>query len=439
MLITSLISHTYELFNRIDNSNLPADSVIDRYFRSHRYLGSHDRKFIAETIYGTLRHRRRYEHILEILMKNIKREISKKDTVLLILTTYILENGNLSETEIELIEKGIFNEQGIMFKIKNILSGTYEISNDDVSKSIGIKYSYQDWMIKWFVTDYSAEEAERICASLNEPAPLNLRVNTLKTTLEKCQEELYKEGVETYRTRLSPYGLLVPKRLNVFSLKTFQKGWFEVQDEGSQLIPIYIDPKPTDKLLDVCAGAGGKTLEFSVIMKNRGEIFATDINNYRLRELRKRAKRAGAHNIRVMQIRKITDLLKNFSGFFDIVFVDSPCSGLGTLRRNPGMKWKVTENTVYELVKKQKKILEESTPLVKTGGKLVYATCSILKKENEQQIENFLALNPNFSLVKFKHNLNNQFISELISNGYLKLMPHIHGTDGFFCAVLKKQ
>ncbi|MGD0038262.1 MAG: RsmB/NOP family class I SAM-dependent RNA methyltransferase, partial [Bacteroidota bacterium] len=281
-------------------------------------------------------------------------------------------------------------------------------------------------------------EVEKICASLNGQAPITLRVNTLKTTVEQCQAELSKQGVETTKTLLSPFGLNLAKRINVFSLPIFRDGWFEVQDEGSQVLPLLIDPKPNAKLLDVCAGAGGKTLEFAALMKNRGEIFATDINSYRLEELRKRTKRAGAQNVRIQEIQAIEDLIEQYSDFFDIVFVDAPCSGLGTVRRNPGMKWMVTEQTVNEVSDKQKSILSSSAPLVKPGGRIVYATCTLLRQENEDVIEEFMVRNPEFNLVEANGLLEKWHNELFTAETFFKLLPHIHGTDGFFCAVLEK-
>jgi 16S rRNA (cytosine967-C5)-methyltransferase len=295
-------------------------------------------------------------------------------------------------------------------------------------------------MVGRFVQQYGESEAEKICSSLNEQAPLTLRVNTLKASVEQCQEELRKQGVETTRTSLSPVGLNITKRINVFSLPVFRDGWFEVQDEGSQLLPILLDPKPNAKVLDVCAGAGGKTLEIAALMKNRGEIFATDINGFRLEELRKRTKRAGVQNVRVQEIDAIEDLVDRYKDFFDIVFVDAPCSGLGTIRRNPGMKWMVTEQTVNEVSEKQKAILHSSVPLVKPEGRLVYATCTLLKQENEEVIEEFLMLHPEFTIVKLNADIPLvQSVGGTSTDIFFKLFPHIQKTDGFFCAVLKKQ
>jgi 16S rRNA (cytosine967-C5)-methyltransferase len=211
-----------------------------------------------------------------------------------------------------------------------------------------------------------------------------------------------------------------------------------VQDEGSQLLPMLIDPKPTAKLLDACAGAGGKSLGFAALMKNRGEIFATDTNGYRIKELKKRSRRAGAFNIRPVEVDALADLTEKYSGYFDVVFVDAPCSGLGTIRRNPGLKWTVTEETVAEIAEKQSSILRQCVPLVKPGGRLVYATCTLIRRENEDIVDRFIEENPTFQLVKPELLLGKLGIDSKASENYVKLFPHIHGTDGFFCAIMEK-
>ena len=364
----------------------------------------------------------------------------EEDKTLFLVVAYLSLQGKIQNVAPEDVSSKLKSTQLAekMAHALNIFTKPVTIPSESAVVQIRIEHSFPDWMVQKLFEQYDESEAENICASLNEQAPITLRVNTLKTTVEQCQAELNKQGIETTRTVLSPFGLNLTKRINVFSLPIFQDGWFEVQDEGSQLLPFLIDPKPNAKLLDVCAGAGGKTLEFAALMKNRGEIFATDINSYRLEELRKRTKRAGAQNIRVQEIQVIEDMAEQYSNFFDIVFVDAPCSGLGTVRRNPGMKWMVTEQTVNEVSDKQKSILCSSAPLVKSGGRMVYATCTLLRQENEDVVEEFIVRHPDFKLVE-ANGLLNKWHSELITAGtFFKLFPHINGTDGFFCAILEK-
>jgi 16S rRNA (cytosine967-C5)-methyltransferase len=441
MHISSLLGHTQELLGVIFKSNRPADSLIDTYFRSRKYLGSHDRRFIAETTYGTLRHLRKCEYHLTTALEGVTDNLLNDDRIVLLIVAYLSFEGKILEITPEILLPRLTSTQtreNVTLLLTNLVKPT-TISMESVIQRIGIEYSFPDWMVEGFVKQYGESEAEKICLSLNEQAPLTLRVNTLKASVEQCQEELRKQGVETTRTSLSPVGLNIAKRINVFSLPVFRDGWFEVQDEGSQLLPILLDPKPNAKVLDVCAGAGGKTLELAALMKNRGEIFATDINGFRLEELRKRTKRAGVQNVRVQEIETIEDLVDRYKAFFDIVFVDAPCSGLGTIRRNPGMKWMVTEQTVKEVSEKQKAILHSSVPLVKPEGRLVYATCTLLRQENEEVIEEFLMLHPEFTIVKLNADIPLvQSVRGTSTDSFFRFFPHIQGTDGFFCAVLKR-
>jgi 16S rRNA (cytosine967-C5)-methyltransferase len=441
MQISSLIGHAQELLGIILNSKKPADALIDTFFRAHKYLGSHDRKFVAETTYGTLRHFRKCELMVSLAMAGFGDTAFEEDKILFLVIAYLSLQGRMQDV----------TPENILPKLKSArLAETVEsifetftrpvtIPAASAVERIGVEHSFPDWMVQKLIEQYGESEVERICSSLNEQAPITLRVNTLKTTVEQCQAELSKQGVETTKTLLSPFGLNLSKRINVFSLPVFRDGWFEVQDEGSQLLPFLIDPKPNVKLLDICAGAGGKTLEFAALMKNRGEIFATDINKYRLEELRKRTKRAGAQNVRVQEIQAIEDLNEHYSHFFDVVFVDAPCSGLGTIRRNPGMKWMVTEQTVNEVSEKQRSILHSSAPLVKPGGRIVYATCTLLRQENEDVVEEFLTRHTDFKLVD-ANELAQKWQNGFVTTGpFFKLLPHINGTDGFFCAVLENQ
>lgn len=439
MQFSSLFGHIQELLGTIRASGKPADSLIDSFFRSHKYLGSHDRRFIAETVYGTLRHLRWCEFVLHAAIGREVPQIKSEDGLLLLAVTYVLAISRQRVAPADIAAK--LGSPVLKKRLPELLADiatTQSITTDDTIERIGIEHSFQEWMVRRLRDDFGQDTAEHICKSLNEPAPLTLRVNLLKVTVEQCRKVLGEEKVETTSTRISPFGLHITKRLNVFSLKAFQDGLFEVQDEGSQILPLMIDPKPTAKVLDACAGAGGKSLGFAVLMKNRGEIYAVDTNGYRLRELKKRSRRAGAFNIRPVEVHTIEDLTDKFRGYFDIVFVDAPCSGLGTIRRNPGLKWTVTQETVQELAEKQSAILQQCASLVKPGGKLAYATCTLLKEENEDVVHRFREKNREFSLVNPEEMLKKIGVEKGTSGDFVTLLPHIHGTDGFFCAVMEK-
>ncbi|MBI3005151.1 MAG: RsmB/NOP family class I SAM-dependent RNA methyltransferase [Ignavibacteriales bacterium] len=431
MQLVSLIGHTQEVLQLIRSSDKPADSVIDSFFRSRKYLGSHDRRFISETSYGTLRHLRWCD---DTLKKTVGSgfSISPKDAVLLLVLTYLLGIEKRRDISSELLGKNVSN--GLSRKKLDEIIAAIQKKDETLEKgdgSIGLHYSFQDWMVQKFVEKFGQAEAEVLCKKLNEQAPITLRVNTIKATVDECRDRLLKEGIEAEPVAGIPNALTLKKRVNVFGLNSFKEGLFELQDAGSQLLPIMIDPKPTAKVLDACAGAGGKTLQFAALMKNRGEIVATDINRLRMEELKKRARRAGAFNIRPKHVNSLVELGKDYAEYFDVVFADAPCTGVGTIRRNPGIKWSVSEEMVKELSEKQLSILQSCAPLVKKGGRLVYATCSLFDEENEQVVERFLKEESRFS----RKNLLNTLEGK--SSDFIYLLPHKHGTDGFFVSVLE--
>lgn len=451
MRLLSLVGHVQELLGTIlkfheplSHRGKPVDGLIDTFFRSRKYLGSNERRFIAETSYGILRHKRLCEYALAQLLGEKSSKLPDNENIFLLITTYLLIIERRSDLPIEALLTHFASPAirvllpEVVRKLPRLLESHPFENLDD----LGIRYSFPDWMVTKLVEQYGRSETEELLKALNEQAPLTLRVNTLKSSVEDCQERLRKDGIETTRTRFSPVGLHVPRRLNIFLLKAFKDGLFEVQDEGSQLLPILIDPKPTAKVLDACAGAGGKTLELSALMKNKGEIVATDLNGYRLGQLRKRARRAGAFNIRVQEIEAVEDLIQEFSNSFDVVLVDAPCSGLGTIRRNPGMKWSVDESTVAQVSQKQKHILKAVSSLVRPGGRLAYATCTLLKEENEDVVQNFLEEHPNFQAgPKLGADLLASHLSgETLDHRspYLKLSPHRECTDGFFLALMQR-
>jgi 16S rRNA (cytosine967-C5)-methyltransferase len=444
---SSLLGHVQELLALIVHAHhhrraggrvQPADAVIDAFFRARKYLGSHDRRFIAETTYGTLRHLRRCEYV--VLASVPRPSIPRGDRLLLLALAYLLHIERQPLTEISGLSDRI-TARDLRQQLPEILARFSSFMLpviDEPVERLGLQYSFPDWMVRRFLEEFGAGETERLLAHLNQPAPLQLRVNTLKATVEECQQRLAAEGLETKRTTHSPIGLEVSKRINVFQHASFREGLFEVQDEGSQLLPLLIDPKPGEKVLDACAGAGGKTLELAALMNNRGEIVATDVQAFRLQELKKRAQRAGVSNVRIRWIDDLADLAKDFANSFSLVLVDAPCSGLGTLRRNPGMKWTVTEATGKELSAIQTELLERSAPLVRQGGRLVYATCTLLREENEDVVERFLSRHPEFSLLDPAGAAAKFHLSHAVSGTFIKLLPHLHGTDGFFCALLHK-
>jgi 16S rRNA (cytosine967-C5)-methyltransferase len=275
-----------------------------------------------------------------------------------------------------------------------------------------------------------------------EQAALDLRVNTIKGTREEVLARMLSENtikdnmIEV--TPYSPIGIRMGARLNISKHVLFEAGKIEVQDEGSQLLAYLVAPKRGQMVADFCAGAGGKTLAIGALMKNTGRLYAFDISEKRLFNLGKRLKRSGLSNLHAQVISsEIDPKLKRLNGKFDRVLVDAPCSGFGTLRRNPDLKWRFEETDIAELYIKQTNILARAAKLTKTGGRLIYATCSLLKDENEAIAEAFLRANPDFKLIPANTVLSHHQI-KLDTGDYLKLLPHLHGTDGFFAAVFEK-
>lgn len=425
MKLSSLIGHVVELYNEVSVSSKPADHLIDMFFRQRKYLGSHDRRFIAETLYAMLRHKKRIEWIVSSIHAFPKKILLQCAVVLL------LE----SKESKEVLSREKILPEDILCQLQanvNVLP-----SGENVVEKIALTYSCQEWMVERWLKRFGEAETIALCSSLNKQAPLTLRVNTIKTTVEECQHSLRSEGIDSERTLYSPFGLRLQKRINVFQLETFRKVFFEVQDEGSQLLALLVNPKPRTRVIDACAGAGGKSLAMAALMKNRGEIFSLDIHEFKLNELRKRVKRAGVDSIRCTTVKKdeAPAALRNTAEY---VLIDAPCSGTGTIRRNPGMKWSVTPAMISELCNKQRMILENYSHYAKENGIVVYATCSLLEEENEKVVEGFLEKHPEFLLMSPKNILAKHNLENLANNKYFQLLPHCYETDGFFACVMKR-
>jgi 16S rRNA (cytosine967-C5)-methyltransferase len=435
--LSSLLGHTVEVSLLIDRDSRPADAVIDNFFRTHRYLGSHDRRFIAETVYGILRWKMLLDGIIAHAMVPellLGRELFSSNLMTFRCCAYLLHAGTYSAEQL----CAEFPDEA-RDPLRSLERHRSDCESDETtSREIALANSFPEWMVDTWIAQYGIDDAKLLCRALNESAPITLRVNTLKVTVEECRAALKREGIDTEPTRWSPFGLTLRRRINVFQLEAFRNGFFEVQDEGSQILALLVDPKPSAKVVDACAGAGGKTLALGAVMKNRGVIFALDVHTTRLDELRKRLKRSGLDTVRVKTIDGET-LPDEMLAMADYVLVDAPCSGLGTMRRNPGMKWTVTPEVVGEISRKQSRILDLYSQCVKESGILVYATCTTMPEENELVVEGFLAAHPEFELEAPATRLARYNIASLAESKYFQLLPHRHNTDGFFAAVMKKK
>src|ERR1041385_2779239 len=351
----SLIGHVLELFELIDKTVQPPDRLTSDFFRARKYLGSHDRRFISEPVFGMIRHRRFIEALLEhYIAKNPNAEDldAPHNRYLPLFVAYAIAVKNHFEEKDREVSPILPDTFWKTYFPKHDLQSVAQwidrhkaldfLEHDNIIQ-LGVRYSFQDWMVQEWC-DQIGDETENLLCALNAPAPVTLRVNLHKAKREDCQNRLLQEGVETEPAHLSPSGLVVKKRFNIKSLQSFKDGWFEIQDEGSQAVSLIANPKPEDIVIDACAGAGGKALHMADLMKGQGEIIAIDVDGRRLSELQTRAERAGIDSVRVLHRKTIQP--ENFYSKADVVLVDAPCSGVGTIRRNPGFKWSVSESLV---------------------------------------------------------------------------------------------
>ena len=411
----AMIGHTEEVLREILRFTGPADGSLSRYFREHPRLGGRERGVIAEAIYGLLRNKSVYTSFSESGSGSAMRRLSLLG---LADAVGIDALGGLSDDETAWLHR------------------VMEIDRSHLP--LALKSNMPDWLWQKMVAMHGEEGALTLAASLNTPAPLDLRVNTLKANREDVIASLAQAPILAEPTPYAATGLRVLKKPSIQNLPLFKDGSIEVQDEGSQLLAQLVGAKRGEMVADFCAGAGGKTLALGAMMRNTGRLYAFDISEKRLAKLKPRLARSGLSNVHPVVIAHERDAkIKRLAGKLDRVLVDAPCSGLGTLRRNPDVKWRQTLEGVAELNQKQASILDSAARLVKQGGRLVYATCSILDEENEGIVQQFLATHPDFTLIPAPQILDEQKIN-LEMGDYFKLYPHIHHADGFFAAVMQR-
>ncbi len=412
----AIINNTEEVLREILRFTGPADSTLSRYFRDHPRLGSRERGVVAEAIYGLLRNKAVY--------------------------TSFAESGNGSPMR-RLTLLGLADAVGV-----DALAGLTEEETQWLNQVMQIdrtllpsllRANLPEWLFDKLVARDGEEATLELAHAMNQPAPLDLRVNTIKATREDVIKELGEAPILCESTPFSPLGVRIIKKPTLQNLPLFKSGAIEVQDEGSQLLSQIVGAKRGEMVVDFCAGAGGKTLSLGATMRNTGRLYAFDISEKRLAKLKPRLARSGLSNVHPVQIAHENDSkVKRLAGKIDRVLVDAPCSGLGTLRRNPDVKWRQTPQSLLELNEKQASILAGAARLVKVGGRLVYATCSILDEENQAIVEQFMAAHEDFVLVPMSDVLAEQKIN-LTMDKYLKLSPSTHHTDGFFAAVLERK
>lgn len=423
------VAAAIELLSAIDAApRKPADAVATGFFRDRRYIGSGDRRAVSGRAWAVIRGRRRVGWWLDrVGMAQTPR--------LLVAASLLMEGWTLAGVD-ETFSGGEFGPTHLTTAEETALRGMEGAKAGHPEMPEAVRLELPDWILPHLRARFGAGlEAE--LAGMEGEAPLDLRVNLLKGDRAAAQLALAREGIEAAPTALSPWGLRLPGRRPVAGGAAFKAGLVEIQDEGSQLIAALVDARPGMRVADWCAGAGGKTLAMAMAMENRGHIVAADVHSRRLEGAVTRLRRAGVHNVEQHLIEAGSKWAKRRAGSFDRVLVDAPCTGTGTWRRNPDGRSRLAERDLLELVPKQAGILRDAARLVRSGGHLVYATCSLLPAENEAQVESFLAENPDFSLCPLERAW--VFASAPPCEGpYLSLTPARHDTDGFFAAVLER-
>jgi 16S rRNA (cytosine967-C5)-methyltransferase len=396
----------------------PADTTLRYYFKENR-IGSNERALVAETVFGVLRHR--------LLLEHACTASEGQATPRRMALAHMVRFGGYNLREIEPVLKR--EEKEWLATVKGVKAEDLPLS---------VQAELPDWLIEKMRASYSDADILDIGRAMQQGAPLDIRVNTLLAKRDEVLEQLHAKKIEAAITPYSPLGIRLKEKIPLNKDALFTEGKVEVQDEGSQLLGFLLAPKRNDMVVDFCAGAGGKTLMLSALMNSQGRLYAMDVSEKRLTNLKPRLKRSGASNIQPMLIAHENDLkVKRLAGKIDRVLVDAPCSGLGTLRRNPDLKFRQSPGSIEELTQKQAAILASASRLLKKGGRLVYATCSILPEENQRIVEAFLAAHPDFTLKPAGEVLKQQKI-ELEMGDYLELRPQLHATDGFFAAVLER-
>ena len=423
------------LLEAIDVGRAPADDVVGTYFRRHRFAGVKDRGAISDHVFAVLRHRASLDWWIAREGRGLAPDARRRT-----LAALVLIEGWAPERLVREFDGDRFRPAPLDESERRLAAALVAQKLVDRAMPNDVRGSYPAWIEPAFHEALGRDVAREMAAA-TEGAPLDLRVNLLKSDREAARAALAREGVEAARTPLSPVGLRIFKRIPLSTLDSFKKGLIEVQDEGSQLASLLVDARPGMRVVDFCAGAGGKTLALAASMNNRGHLIACDTAVHRLERATERLRRAGASIVQRKPLESARDKwVRRHALSFDRVLVDAPCTGTGTWRRNPDAKWRLSPNDLAELAVLQGEILDSAQRLVRPGGRLVYVTCSLLKEEDETQVEHFLATHEDFSLMPIAPVWRAAVGGSCPAKGpMLRLTPARHGTDGFFVAVLERK
>jgi 16S rRNA (cytosine967-C5)-methyltransferase len=413
-----LIGHARTALETLLQFAGPADQALSSYFREHRELGQHERAFVAETAFGVLRRKRSLEAAIGA---------AGGATAGALVIAALARLHGLSARSLE----------GVLDPDELTLLGRAKAAPQDAFAP-AVRADLPDWLWERLAAEQGEDEALRIAQGMLNSAPVDLRVNLARIERDDALAQLAASGIEGAPTPYSPAGIRLAEKPAINRHPIFEQGLIEVQDEGSQLLAYLLAPRRGEMVADFCAGAGGKTLALAMLMRGSGRLYAMDVSAKRLAALGPRASRAGVSNVHPLALASENDVrAKRLAGKIDRVLVDAPCTGFGTLRRNPDLKWRHSAEAVSELAAKQARILDAAARLVKPGGRLVYATCSILREENEAVVEGFARAHPEFGALSCAELLAAQRIP-LDTGALLRLWPHRHGTDGFFAAAFSR-
>lgn len=392
-LYKNLVNSVAETLQEIFVKNRYADKAIEKVFKQNPQWGSRDRRFVAEAVYDIVRNFRLYSELAQ----------SQKNFWFITAVWLVIKEIEFPDWQ----------------EFKNLNREAIIVQKEQLKSNLPVYESYPDWLWNLGIEELGEELWTKEALAMNQQAQVVLRVNTLKTNTKKLIEEFTKTNIALKEIDGIENAVQLVKRENVFQNNFFKLGWFEVQDAGSQIISMFLDPKPNQFIIDACAGAGGKSLHIAALMNNKGKLISMDVEGFKLEELKKRAKRAGVFNVETRVIED-SKTIKRLEGKADKLLLDVPCSGLGVIKRNPDAKWKLSLEVIERTKKLQEKILNEYCEMVKVGGEMVYSTCSILPSENKKQVDLFLKSHSNFEFIVDKTILPSQ------------------GFDGFYMARLKR-
>lgn len=419
-----------EILNAMDEKAGPAEHAVRSYFRTRRYAGSKDRRWVKEALFSLFRNRGMLDWALE-------QSGLTADNRLRSFADQLLNSGNNLQAVTEEFLGGPHSLEGLSKEEETAFEKFLTLDRENAPEIA--RSNFPKWMFDHLQQSYG-DETGTILAEFKGRAPLTLRVNSLRADREEVLRLLEQDGIDAKRTDISPLGLILPENISLDQHPVYERGLVEIQDEAAQISALLSNVQPGTSVVDYCAGAGGKSLALAAMMENAGQIIACDVSLKRMKDIKNRCRRAGVHMVDAFELTEDLedDLLSRHQQSIDSVYVDAPCSGSGTWRRQPDRKWFFSEADLQEMCNLQQQILEKACGLVREGGRLVYATCSIFEEENHQQIKRFLENHPDFKLVPVGEAANQAEISLPQQGDFLQLLPKSGQADGFFTALLER-